>query len=130
MSRMQGADGQQEGCAMNSSKREQYQQYLKSDIWKKIRQQVIKRDRTCTKCGEKKHLVVHHFGYPLVLGEETMDMLTTLCESCHNILHGGLPRSMPRADRVKAKKLKKKRKFASYCKIYSPAEIAAYQAAL
>lgn len=77
-----------------SKRNREYQAYLKSAAWKAIRKTVIARDKkTCRKCGSKKYLVVHHTCYPEVLGMEDLDTLITLCEDCHNIMHGGSPRN-------------------------------------
>jgi 5-methylcytosine-specific restriction endonuclease McrA len=116
---------------MDSVARIIYKEYIKGDTWRGIRAIALQRDKkTCQKCGSKKRPNVHHLEYPKELGTETLDMLITLCEDCHNIHHGGSPRSMPKHERIKAKKAKKKgkRKFAPHCKVYTPAEIAAYQA--
>jgi len=63
--------------------------------WDIIRKKRLKIDGyTCQKCGRKgrqyNKIVVHHKTYER-WGEEEMSDLVTLCESCHNRLHGGSP---------------------------------------
>ena len=66
-----------------------YHKYMKSDIWKKKRAEIIKRDGyKCTnpKCGSAINLVVHHTTYEH-LGYEDDTELITLCKKCHEKLH-------------------------------------------
>src|SRR5262249_39716457 len=69
--------------------KDQYAAYLKSAKWKKIRYAVLKRDGfTCSKCGGKFNLQVHHLTYDHI-GEELLEDLKTLCRDCHTFQHKG-----------------------------------------
>jgi hypothetical protein len=64
-----------------------YQEYLKSDYWKEIREKVYKRDNyKCKLCGSKENICVHHSTYDN-LGNEILDDLITICKHCHNAFH-------------------------------------------
>jgi 5-methylcytosine-specific restriction endonuclease McrA len=64
-----------------------YQEYLRTDHWKKLRYEIKRRDKfACTKCGCKQSLEVHHHTYAR-RGYERMEDLTTLCAGCHDIVH-------------------------------------------
>lgn len=62
-----------------------YRAYLRSDIWKQIRNRILKRSAgKCEDCG--KIILdpdVHHINYDRVGGRETDDDLKVLCFSCH-----------------------------------------------
>lgn len=61
--------------------------YMLSNDWKKLKEQVHKRDSyQCVTCGSKQNLNCHHIHYRH-LGEEDLEDLTTLCNSCHSKLH-------------------------------------------
>lgn len=69
-------------------KKRDYHEYLRSTVWKKKRQRVLKRDRhRCTRCGSTKNLQVHHLTYDRIFRERLSD-LTTLCAKCHMREHG------------------------------------------
>lgn len=127
------------------TRREEYEAYLKSEAWKSIRRLAIKRDGgQCTKCKSKKCLHVHHLKYPEHLGTEPLEYLQTLCEDCHNVLHGGSPRKASKREkqenkrkkRAKNKKLKndidlqKRIRKSSIVRILSKEEIIQYSKAL
>lgn len=65
-----------------------YDIYLNSYRWDKLRQRILKRDNhKCLVCGcENKKLHVHHLTYDRFTHED-MDDLVTLCEDCHNKVH-------------------------------------------
>ena len=64
-----------------------YKQYLKSEYWQGIREQILKRDKyKCRACGYNDKLHVHHRTYEFI-GNEDLDELITLCKKCHNIFH-------------------------------------------
>lgn len=67
-----------------------YNSYLSSSKWQKVRQSVIKRDmEKCILCDSKEQLNVHHITYDNVYNEiNHLDDLVTLCEKCHNDIHG------------------------------------------
>lgn len=66
-----------------------YQEYLKSEKWKNIKQLVFKRDKfTCQGClTETKNLQAHHLTYERVYNEMCFDLIT-LCRKCHSNIHG------------------------------------------
>lgn len=65
----------------------EYQKYLNSPHWQKIRQEVFKEyGHRCDQCGSSKNLRVHHITYEN-LGEEQISDLVPLCEDCHKKLH-------------------------------------------
>jgi len=60
-----------------------YQKYLKEPYWLKLREAVLKRDNyTCTSCGSKKNLHMHHGKYRGYYKEKLKDLIT-LCSFCH-----------------------------------------------
>ena len=64
-----------------------YKKYLRSDYWKKIKNQVLERDNNrCRLCNSKEKLHVHHRTYDN-LGNEKLEELITLCKKCHYITH-------------------------------------------
>ena len=64
-----------------------YKEYLESDYWKGIREEVYKRDGyKCRLCNSEDNLHAHHRTYEF-LGNENLDDLITLCRKCHNIFH-------------------------------------------
>ena len=66
------------------------QLYLNSPEWSKLRHAVFTRDSfTCQICGSQHSLQCHHISYAH-LGDEPMEHLTTLCNSCHTSLHNQL----------------------------------------
>ncbi len=66
-----------------------YQDYLASQDWKQRRARILKRDNyQCTMCGTGMNLRVHHIRYPDILGEEPDEDLITVCDSCHEKIHG------------------------------------------
>jgi len=62
-----------------------YKQYLKTSEWKKLRQQVLDRDKCCQTCVLIQNLEVHHKHYK-TLGNEKLDDLITLCKECHEVI--------------------------------------------
>ena len=68
-----------------------YAEKLKDPRWQKKRLRVLERDEwSCQICGDSESpLHVHHFIYEKGKDpwEAHDDMLTTLCESCHNYEH-------------------------------------------
>jgi hypothetical protein len=65
-----------------------YDDYLRSPVWQAKRREALQRDGyRCRVCDSAEQLQVHHRRYPAVLGTETMDDLTTLCDACHQRHH-------------------------------------------
>lgn len=69
---------------------EDYQEYLKSDLWKSFREVVLKRAKnTCQKCKNQFHrgvLHVHHLHYK-TLGNEGFEDVLLVCKPCHEKIH-------------------------------------------
>ena len=63
----------------------EYEAFLQSPEWKKIRTQRLNKDHhRCVVCGSKELLQVHHLNYRLITD---VDMLVTLCKACHQRWH-------------------------------------------
>jgi hypothetical protein len=72
---------------MSSFGREAYREYLRSDKWREIRAQRLKKDDfTCVMCGDKAK-DVHHATYPSTWGTEDISSLASLCRKCHERHH-------------------------------------------
>lgn len=64
-----------------------YHEHMKSDYWRKIRNEARERDKhKCRHCGSGQNLVCHHITYEN-LGNESLDDLLTLCKRCHYKVH-------------------------------------------
>lgn len=63
-------------------------QYLKSRLWRRIKKRVLERDNhRCRSCGGP-GIYVHHRSYERdVLEGRHDEMLATVCDGCHNIIH-------------------------------------------
>jgi 5-methylcytosine-specific restriction endonuclease McrA len=98
---------------LDSIRKIEYHEYLKSSEWKLKRNQVIERDGgKCCLCGCKTRLIVHHLKYPKVIGQETLDMLQCLCKWCHAKIHDKeipAPMGMTKKQRRKWDRKEKKR---------------------
>lgn len=64
-----------------------YDSYLNSNLWKRLRAEVLRRDQgRCVACGEvAEH--VHHKKYPDRWGRELSNDLVSVCRRCHDIHH-------------------------------------------
>ena len=58
-------------------------------VWDELRREAKIRDgQTCTRCGTREGRIIAHHIVPLASGgPNTVDNLTTLCQSCHRITH-------------------------------------------
>ncbi|PZT54347.1 hypothetical protein DN757_17615 [Paenibacillus silvae] len=65
-----------------------YSEYLKSNHWKGVKDRfwASKFKKECNVCKRKNKLNLHHKSYKRV-GNERLNDLVYLCESCHNKLH-------------------------------------------
>lgn len=64
-----------------------YDKYLQSDEWKKLRKLVFKRcDNVCEGCGVSRAQQVHHLTYKRI-GDELLFDLVGVCNSCHEYIH-------------------------------------------
>lgn len=66
-----------------------YNHYLKSKRWRRIRSLVLKRDGyLCRMCGAKKVHAAHHIGYTYrALIGKNIDCIVSVCGSCHKNIH-------------------------------------------
>jgi hypothetical protein len=72
---------------INEKRKENYQIYIKSSEWFKIRKLVLKRDNyTCQGCLEKEATEVHHKNYDHLFNEILFD-LVSVCKACHDKIH-------------------------------------------
>lgn len=73
---------------MSSKRFKEYQKYLESDHWKRLKKETFTRDGwKCIKCGRDENLQGHHRKYRAVLTQCTVLDIQTLCEPCHNEHH-------------------------------------------
>lgn len=64
-----------------------YNRYLKSDYWQKIRDKKLEEaGYQCQFCYSKEDLHVHHLTYDY-LCQERLSALIVLCETCHSKIH-------------------------------------------
>src|SRR5438105_12217028 len=64
-----------------------YPEYLKTPEWDEKRESVLDRDDyRCRLCNSDEKLQIHHRTY-IRRGNEDLNDLTTLCESCHEHFH-------------------------------------------
>jgi len=61
-------------------------EYLKSDHWKALRSEKLKRCPSCEKCGSNKRVEPHHLQYKN-LYDVLLSDLQTLCRQCHMKKH-------------------------------------------
>lgn len=126
-----------------------YDEFLKSPEWLHLREMVLKRaGNKCQLCDSSGKIQVHHRNYSAKWGEESTDDLIALCGSCHRWFHkleSKRAKSKKRerkaekekppitkSEQVLTKKQKKAHDFlermSSPVKLFTPDEIAAYQA--
>lgn len=61
-----------------------YKVYLRSDLWKKIREKALKRDGNQCRICQKPARCVHHTSYRVkVLKGKSIRQLVSLCHDCH-----------------------------------------------
>ena len=84
------AEKRQERWDANKWERsEAYQEYLRSAVWRSIRDRVMKRANwKCEGCGIADAEEVHHLKYPGEWGAEFLFDLVALCRPCHERIHG------------------------------------------
>lgn len=63
-----------------------YETYLRSPHWQRTRKLKLQQVRHCERCGDWRHLEVHHRTYARVGAEEMTD-LEVLCADCHDKHH-------------------------------------------
>lgn len=89
--------------------KEEYQVYLQSDHWKKLRSKKIERDGyRCQECGSQNKLEVHHLQYKNIY-DVALDDLRVLCHLCH-MLHHSKPENTIKIDAEFYRKMAKEGK--------------------
>ena len=64
-----------------------YEEYLKSEEWRKKRQLVLEFwNHECAICAANDNLHIHHRTY-IRLGHEKLTDLIALCKTCHDLFH-------------------------------------------
>lgn len=71
----------------SEKRRDQYNEYLKSDQWRALRTKVLSRDNfICQSCLTEKAAEVHHLTYDNLFNEHAFE-LVSLCKACHERIH-------------------------------------------
>ena len=87
-----------------------YRAYLKSELWKSIRERLLSERPDCEVCGHPT-ACGHHLSYSLrTLGGDSLTQLASLCESCHKRIEfreDGRKRSFSQAHATAKKLLKR-----------------------
>jgi hypothetical protein len=79
---------EQQFTDQRSARRDEYAEYLKSDVWASKRTRVLKRDQyLCQACLTRTATQVHHKKYPEIFGDEPLFDLESVCTTCHLALH-------------------------------------------
>jgi len=72
-----------------SKRQKAYRDYLKTEHWKALRAEALKRDeKKCQGCGSARILQVHHKLYRGCPEDTQLSDLITLCKKCHRKEHG------------------------------------------
>ena len=67
-----------------------YNNYLKSEWWKRLREGRLKRNNKCQVCGSSYFLQIHHYNYEYKYagrGSKAMKHTKVLCRNCHKSFH-------------------------------------------
>ena len=85
-------------------------QYLRTKLWREIKQRVLTRDNhVCQSCGGKGNYV-HHLAYSRDVLEGSADhLLATVCSGCHDLIHfdeHGRSRDLQEVNRILSKGIK------------------------
>ncbi len=61
---------------------------LDSELYERLREQVLRRDGSrCQCCGSRSKLEVHHKEFRSQGGDDSEENLISLCASCHSLVH-------------------------------------------
>lgn len=70
-----------------TKKRIDYQLYLKTSHWKKVKRKALKRaNYRCAFCCSRERLETHHSNYNCLFNEHKYDVIV-LCHRCHYVHH-------------------------------------------
>lgn len=90
-----------------------YQSYLKSDEWRRIKQVASKREhyQKCWLCGATENLELHHRSYKWLGTPHAMRGLVAMCRTCHGGTHDYAKRNGLSVRRATNRLKKEKRRF-------------------
>lgn len=80
-----------------------YRYYLRSSLWKGIRERVFARNNRCEVCGVNANRVHHKEYTEAVLSGDNIDSLVSLCNGCHKRIeftNNGIKRSLSKANEL------------------------------
>jgi 5-methylcytosine-specific restriction endonuclease McrA len=81
-------DDEEITSVIHKTRKEYYQEYLKSEAWQRKRFVVMRRDNwQCVYCGAKATQVHHRRYLYHNLGKEPIDWLVSVCVPCHERQH-------------------------------------------
>ena len=81
------SEHQLEVARRQTARRQKYEAYLQTDVWRAKRARVLARDRgVCQGCFELPATQVHHLTYER-LGDEPLFDLISVCDECHERIH-------------------------------------------
>lgn len=74
----------------------EYQTYLESEKWARLRERVLRRDKyLCQECRKCEATQVHHKTYKRIFNEPMRD-LVSVCKICHKAIHARAKRKKRR----------------------------------
>jgi 5-methylcytosine-specific restriction endonuclease McrA len=89
--------GAEEQIAREARRYFDYESYLQSGTWHRLREQRMAHDDgRCFDC-QAPAVDVHHVRYEKEWGEETVADLVSLCRTCHDLRHADKPDALIRA---------------------------------
>lgn len=82
------AEQQQTWRLRNTDWDREYDDYIKTPLWKDKRRRVLERDNyTCQACLKRPAQQAHHLNYRFPLGKEPLFVLISVCQACHEAIH-------------------------------------------
>lgn len=92
------------GQQKQSQRQQQYDEYLKTEHWRILRNMVLERDGfKCRQCKGMENLQAHHVFYRPRWEDSMVKDLVTLCNDCHEKVHGIKTAPASAAKKVKLK---------------------------
>lgn len=110
--------------------KENYNKYLKSDIWKNIKENYFKKfDKKCVRCGSLEKLNLHHLNYEILNPKKfNEDFLVCLCEVCHLAVHDSKQNPKAIGDPKRSKLFLTREQFINCAvPIFYPAKLSFYE---
>ena len=65
-----------------------YDEYIKSDEWKKLREEARRRSNDMCEFCQEQGYAVHHVFYPKEFKNDHINNLVVVCKRCHALVHG------------------------------------------